>query len=201
HQDDAIQKIVVENKNIVVATGTGSGKTECFMFPMLDTLLKANISSRPGVRAILVYPLNALANDQLYSRLVPVIAGQLAKHGLTIGRYTGQTSSRDSRDKIERDLLDTPNSQMRELFGNKIPDNWLLSRDEMLTNPPHVLVTNYAMLEHLLLLPRNAALFANADIKFMVLDEVHVYSGAQATEVALLLRKLKNRYAPNEDVS
>ncbi|MFN9819492.1 MAG: DEAD/DEAH box helicase, partial [Akkermansiaceae bacterium] len=59
HQDDAIQKIVVENKNIVVATGTGSGKTECFMFPMLDTLLKANISSRPGVRAILVYPLNA----------------------------------------------------------------------------------------------------------------------------------------------
>jgi hypothetical protein len=200
HQDDAIQKIVVENKNIVVATGTGSGKTECFMFPMLDALLKANIAGRPGVRAILVYPLNALANDQLYARLVPVIAGELAKYGLTIGRYTGQTSTRDGRDKIERDLLDTPNSQMRELFGNRIPDNWLLSRDEMLATPPHVLVTNYAMLEHLLLLPRNAALFANADIKFMVLDEVHVYSGAQATEVALLLRKLKNRYAPTTDV-
>lgn len=200
HQEDAIQRIVVEKKNIVVATGTGSGKTECFMFPMLDALLKADIAGRPGVRAILVYPLNALANDQLYSRLVPVIAGELAKYGITIGRYTGQTSTRDSREKIERDLLDTPNNQMRALFGNKIPSNWLLSRDEMLDTPPHVLVTNYAMLEHLLLLPRNASLFANADIKFIVLDEVHVYSGAQATEVALLLRKLKNRYAPAADV-
>lgn len=200
HQDDAIQKVVVEDKNIVVATGTGSGKTECFMFPMLDALLKADIAGQPGVRAILVYPLNALANDQLYARLVPVIAQQLAQYGLTIGRYTGQTSARDSRDKIERDLLDTPNSQMRELFGNRIPNNWLLSRDEMLASPPHVLVTNYAMLEHLLLLPRNAALFANADIKFLVLDEVHVYSGAQATEVALLLRKLKNHFAPRADV-
>jgi ATP-dependent helicase YprA (DUF1998 family) len=200
HQDDAIGKILTEDKNIVVATGTGSGKTECFMFPMLDALLKANIAGQPGVRAILVYPLNALANDQLYSRLVPVIAGELARHGITIGRFTGQTSTRDSRDTIEQDLLDSPNSQMRALFGNKIPSNWLLSRDEMLDTPPHVLVTNYAMLEHLLLLPRNAGLFANADLKFIVLDEVHVYSGAQATEVALLLRKLKNRYAPNKDV-
>lgn len=200
HQDDAIMKIVTEDKNIVVATGTGSGKTECFMFPMLDALLKANIAGQSGVRAILVYPLNALANDQLYSRLVPVIAGELARHGITIGRFTGQTSTRDSRDTIERDLLDSPNSQMRALFGNQIPSNWLLSRDEMLDTPPHVLVTNYAMLEHLLLLPRNAGLFANADLKFIVLDEVHVYSGAQATEVALLLRKLKNRYAPNKDV-
>lgn len=200
HQEKAVQKIVTEDKNIVVATGTGSGKTECFMFPMLDALLKANIAGQPGVRAILVYPLNALANDQLYSRLVPVIAGELARHGITIGRFTGQTSSRDSRDTIERDLLDSPNSQMRALFGKKIPANWLLSRDQMLDTPPHILVTNYAMLEHLLLLPRNAGLFANADLKFIVLDEVHVYSGAQATEVALLLRKLKNRYAPNKDV-
>lgn len=200
HQEDAIQKIVIENKNIVVATGTGSGKTECFMFPMIDALLKANIGGKPGVRAILVYPLNALANDQLYSRLVPVIAGELARHGITIGRFTGQTSTQDSRDKIEQDLLGGPNSQMRALFGNKIPSNWLLSRDEMLDTPPHVLVTNYAMLEHLLLLPRNARLFANSDLKFIVLDEVHVYSGAQATEVALLLRKLKNRYAPDKDV-
>tara|TARA_R110002096_G_scaffold233047_2_gene423011 strand:+ start:13139 stop:19186 length:6048 start_codon:yes stop_codon:yes gene_type:complete len=200
HQEAAIESIVREEENIVVATGTGSGKTECFLFPMLDGLLKADVSGTPGVRAILVYPLNALANDQLYSRLVPAIAKELQEYGITVGRYTGQTSARDSRETIERDLLDTPNSPMRELFGNKIPDNWLLSRDEMLTTPPHVLVTNYAMLEHLLLLPRNAQLFANADIQFMVLDEVHVYSGAQATEVALLLRKLKNRFAAGVDV-
>lgn len=200
HQETAIQSLVEEEKNIVVATGTGSGKTECFLFPMLDALLKADTAGKPGVRAILVYPLNALANDQLYARLVPAIADELREYGITVGRYTGQTSSRDGRDAIERELLDTPNSPMRERFGNKIPENWLLSRDEMLATPPHVLVTNYAMLEHLLLLPRNAQLFANADLKFMVLDEVHIYSGAQATEVGLLLRKLKNRFAPGADV-
>jgi superfamily II DNA/RNA helicase len=201
HQETAIRRVVVENKNVVIATGTGSGKTECFVFPMLDALLKANISGRPGVRAILVYPLNALANDQLYARLVPVLANQLAKHGLTVGRYTGQTSSVKSRDQIEQELLGLPGSKgiMRRMFGNQIPSNWLLSRQEMLDTPPHVLVTNYAMLEHLLLLPRNARLFEGADIKFIVLDEIHMYSGAQATEVALLLRKLRNRYAAGTD--
>lgn len=199
HQEDAIRSVVDEKKNIVVATGTGSGKTECFMYPMLDALLKAENRSKPGVQAILIYPLNALANDQLYARLVPLIADELAEYGITIGRYTGQTSFK-SRESVEKELLDTPNSPFRELFGNKIPDNWLLSRTEMLDTPPNILVTNYAMLEHLLLLPRNAGLFAGADIRFLVLDEVHVYSGAQATEVALLLRKLKNRYAPGQDV-
>lgn len=199
HQEDAIRAVVGEDKNIVVATGTGSGKTECFMYPMLDALLKEGNRGKPGVQAILIYPLNALANDQLYARLVPLIADQLAEYGITIGRYTGQTSS-SSRENIEREILDTPNSPFRELFGNKIPDNWLLSRKEMLDTPPNILVTNYAMLEHLLLLPRNAALFAGASLRFLVLDEVHVYSGAQATEVALLLRKLKNRYAPTQDI-
>ena len=200
HQQDAIEQTVNEQKNIVVATGTGSGKTECFMFPMLDSLLKANIKGQPGVRAILVYPLNALANDQLYARLVPVLAHQLAEYGLTIGRYTGQTKSRQTREQAEAEVLGQPGSPFRELFGDKVPANWLLTRDEMLKNPPHVLVTNYAMLEHLLLLPHNASLFNGADLKFMVLDEVHIYSGAQATEVALLLRKLKNRYAASSDV-
>lgn len=200
HQEEAIQQTVCENKNIVVATGTGSGKTECFMFPMLDSLLKANIKGQSGVRAILVYPLNALANDQLYARLVPVLANQLAEYGLTIGRYTGQTKSRQTREQAEAEVLGQPGSPFRELFGDSVPSNWLLTRDEMLKNPPHVLVTNYAMLEHLLLLPHNASLFNGADLKFMVLDEVHIYSGAQATEVALLLRKLKNRYAANTDV-
>ncbi|MBK1829598.1 DEAD/DEAH box helicase [Verrucomicrobiaceae bacterium R5-34] len=200
HQEAAIRQTVTDEKNIVVATGTGSGKTECFMFPMLDSLLKANIGGSPGVRAILVYPLNALANDQLYARLVPVLAQQLAEFGLTIGRYTGQTKTNQTRSQAEQEVLGQPGSPFREMFGDKVPDNWLLTRDEMLQSPPHVLVTNYAMLEHLLLLPHNASLFDGADLKFMVLDELHIYSGAQATEVALLLRKLKNRYAANSDV-
>jgi hypothetical protein len=63
----------------------------------------------------------------------------------------------------------------------------------MLERPPHLLITNYAMLEHLLLFPKNAALFRNAKLKFIVLDEVHTYTGAQATEVAFLIRKLRRR--------
>ena len=54
----------------------------------------------------------------------------------------------------------------------------------MLETPPHILITNYAMLEHLLLLPRNAPLFHNARLRFLVLDEIHAYAGAQAIEVA-----------------
>jgi len=80
-------------------------------------------------------------------------------------------------------------------LGNpsKMPKNWLLTREEMLANPPKILITNYAMLEHLLLLPRNAPLFAQNTLRHIVLDEIHTYVGAQATEVAYLLRKLKNR--------
>lgn len=198
HQEEAICRVVVDNENIVVATGTGSGKTESFFFPLLDALLKADIKGKPGIRAILVYPLNALANDQLYRRLVPVLAHQLKDFGITVGRFTGQTSIGRERSWFEQQYLE--DDFFHQMFGNNIPKNWLLSRREMLDTPPHVLVTNYAMLEHLLLLPKNADLFKHADLRFLVLDELHTYSGAQATEVSLLLRKLRNRYAPHAEI-
>jgi ATP-dependent helicase YprA (DUF1998 family) len=198
HQSEAIRLVTKEKKNIVVATGTGSGKTECFLYPMVDELLKADIKGKPGIRAILVYPLNALANDQLYSRVVPLIVKELEQFGLTVGRFTGQTDPRKNRSDFEQEYLNDPN--ISKLFKGSIPENWLLSRREMLDTPPHVLITNYAMLEHLLLLPQNAPLFRNADLRYIVLDELHTYSGAQATEVALLLRKLRNQYAPENDI-
>ena len=192
HQDQAIEAIVEKKHNVVVATGTGSGKTECFLYPIIDRLLKDKVKGKPGVRALLVYPLNALANDQLYHRLVPSLICRLQEFGITVGRYTGQTNPGWKREKFVETYLQDP--YFKGLFGNGISENWLLSRGEMLEAPPHVLVTNYAMLEHLLLLPKNAALFQGCDLKFMVLDEIHSYSGAQATEVALLLRKLQSRY-------
>jgi len=192
HQDAALTSVVKDGHNLVVATGTGSGKTECFLYPIIDRLLKDNVRGKPGVRALLVYPLNALANDQLYHRLVPLLVCRLKEFGITVGRYTGQTNPGWKREKFAETYLQ--DSYFKALFGNTIPATWLLSREEMLETPPHVLVTNYAMLEHLLLLPRNAALFAGSDLKFLVLDEIHSYSGAQATEVALLLRKLQSRY-------
>ena len=163
HQHDAISRIVTQKENIVVSTGTGSGKTECFLYPIVDALLKAEIRGKPGIRAILVYPLNALANDQLYRRIVPLLVKELHHSGLTVGRYTGQTTPGRNRQSFEEEFLSDP--YFKDLFGDRIPDSWLLSRDEMLDTPPHVLVTNYAMMEHLLLLPRNAPLFQNADLK------------------------------------
>ena len=199
HQERAIKEVVSNGKNIVVATGTGSGKTECFFYPLIDALLKDDPKDNPGIRAIIVYPLNALANDQLYQRLAPVLAKQLEAYGITVGRYTGQTKPGWDRTKIETQLLGGSRF-LRETFGRQISRNWLLSRDEMLETPPHVLVTNYAMLEHLLLLPRNRGLFKNVQLKFLILDELHSYAGTQATEVALLIRKLVSRYAPDQEI-
>lgn len=189
HQAEALLR---QDENFLVATGTGSGKTEAFLFPLINDLLNQDDLAKPGVRAILVYPLNALANDQM-NRIARLLFNDLGDPGITLGRYTGQVRSDASRQDEERKILDTPTFQRD--FGDRrhVPQNWLLSRAEMLTNPPHILVTNYAMLEHILLLPRNRALLHEAPLRWLVLDEVHTYAGAQAIEVAFLLRKLKTR--------
>jgi ATP-dependent helicase YprA (DUF1998 family) len=194
HQGEALQAIVGEQRNVVVATGTGSGKTECFLYPILDALLKETPEQRqhPGVRALLVYPLNALANDQLYKRIVPLFVGHFASAGIKVGRFTGLTRDDENRANAMQDVLISDLS-LRRLFGETIPANWQLTRQEMLAHPPHILITNYAMLEHLLLFPKNAALFRQPMLRFLVLDEVHTYAGAQASEVAFLLRKLRRR--------
>ena len=181
--------------NLIVSTGTGSGKTECFLVPIVDRLLRDENRSEPGVRAIIVYPLNALANDQLYFRIAPLLLKQLRDPGISFGRFTGQVRANASRSEEENRLLQ--NLALTDALDlddtRRIPRSWLLSRSEMLETPPHILITNYAMLEHLLLLPRNAPLFHSSRLQFLVLDEIHTYAGAQAIEVAFLLRKLKIR--------
>ena len=188
HQSAAIGR----EENFLVATGTGSGKTESFLFPMIDNLLRQGDFERPGVRAILVYPLNALANDQMH-RIARLLFKDLGDPGITLGRFTGQVRSNASRADEEAKLVETPSFQSNFDGDIHAPANWLLSRQEMLDTPPHILITNYAMLEHILLLPRNRALLRDADIQWIVLDEIHTYTGAQAIEVAFLLRKLKSR--------
>ena len=193
HQERAIQQAAA-SRNFIVATGTGSGKTECFLLPIVDHLLRDEDLTSPGVRAVIIYPLNALANDQLYFRLAPLLLKELGDPGITFGRFTGQVRASADRRAEESRLLD--NDALRNALGlassvSRLPRSWLLSRGEMLETPPHILITNYAMLEHLLLLPRNAPLFDNARLRFLVLDEIHTYAGAQAIEVAFLLRKLK----------
>lgn len=174
-----------------MATGTGSGKTETFLYPLIDRLLREPNRSAPGVRAILVYPLNALATDQLFYRIAPLLLRDLEDPGIRFGRYTGQVRAAETRDR-ELSRLERNEFLQAELAGADL-SNWLLSRAEMLQSPPHILVTNYAMLEHVLLLPRNAPLLAGAKLDTLILDEVHTYAGASAVETAFLIRKLKNR--------
>lgn len=193
HQEKALRHAIVDQESFLTATGTGSGKTETFLYPIAHELLSDPYPERPGVRALLVYPMNALANDQLYYRVAPLFARYLKDFGITFGRYTGQVKSSAKRDEEEARIWNNPKLMEALGYPSSIPKNWLLTRDEMLADPPKVLITNYAMLEHMLLLPRNAGLFATNSLRFIVLDEIHTYHGAQATEVAFLLRKLKTR--------
>ncbi len=186
HQEAAL----LREENFLVATGTGSGKTESFLYPLINSILSQGDLDRPGVRAILVYPLNALANDQLH-RIASLLFRDLGDPGITLGRYTGQVKSRATRDQEISRLRSTPS--FVETFGEDadVSPNWLLSREEMRAKPPHILITNYAMLEHILLLPTNRPLLSQANLQAIVLDEIHTYAGAQAIEVSFLLRRLK----------
>ena len=184
HQEQAIRKLVSEGRNIVVATGTGSGKTEAFLIPILNHLLRGQETGtlRPGVRALLLYPMNALANDQL-ARLRGLLAGCPA---ITFGRYTGETKNE------EREALEV----FRRMYSSDPLSNELISRWRMRQSPPHILLTNYAMLEYLLLRPDDNAFFDGefaSKWRFLVLDEAHTYGGAKGIEMAMLLRRLKDR--------
>lgn len=186
HQDQAIVRSVQHERNLVVSTGTGSGKTESFLIPIIEHLLRereAGTLATPGVRALLLYPMNALANDQV-KRLRDLLA---PVPDITFGRYTGETK------RTQKDAED----DFRQRYpGATLHPNELISRQAMQEAPPHLLLTNYAMLEYLLLRPADTTFF-DGDLaqswKFIVLDEAHVYNGAQGTEVAYLLRRLRDR--------
>jgi hypothetical protein len=168
---------------------------------VIDRLLRNPERHRAGVRTLIVYPLNALANDQLYFRIAPLLLQQLKGSGITFGRFTSAIKAGARRDE-EEDRLLKKNRALYEALGrpDHIDISWRLTREEMLRAPPHILITNYAMLEHLLLLPRNAPLFAQDTLETIVLDEIHTYSGAQAIEVAFLLRKLRNHLRKKEGI-
>lgn len=184
HQEQSIRKVSA-GRNVVVATGTGSGKTESFLLPILDSLVREHEAGTlsPGVRALFLYPMNALANDQM-KRLRAVLA---AYPEITFGRYTGDTLD-DPRKAGDRFEVLNP--------GEPRLTNELLSRDEMRRTPPHILLTNYAMLEYLLLRPQDMALFGEGGEqtwRFLVIDEAHVYDGTQGAEIAMLVRRLRER--------
>ena len=202
HQEQALRKIIGENRNVVIATGTGSGKTETFLFPIIDHLLKERVAGQlcPGIRALLIYPMNALANDQV-TRLRQLLPPET---GITFGRYTGQTPSGYSQGleafkQENAGAVPQPNEMFcrNQILGIKpIKAEWPHRDVAPFVGPPHVLLTNFAMLEYLLMRPQDSVLFdgdAGSSWRFLVLDEAHVYSGAQGTEIGYLMRRLKDR--------
>lgn len=186
HQEEAILK-VNEGKNLIVTTGTGSGKTESFLIPVINELLKEKEAGTlgPGVRALIIYPMNALVNDQI-RRIREILYDMDPEEAITFGRFTGETKHKQ---KEAKELYD-------EVEDSKYPwrKNEIISREQMRSNPPNILITNYAMLEYILLRPGDNIILGTdyADKwKFIILDEAHSYNGANGIEVATLLKRVK----------
>ena len=275
HQATAIEATVSDGKSLALTTGTGSGKTESFLLPILSKLAiesatRPDSFAQPSVRAVLLYPMNALVNDQL-GRLrlffgdaaVSDMFMEWSKRPARFARYTSRTPYPGVRttekdqyrlrpigefyvDLIDRSSdSDDPGAeaaahlleslQARGKWPAK-PDlgtwygrsgqRWqdqtgrykravmqpedaeLITRHEVLTNPPDVLVTNYSMLEYMLMRPLERPIFertrdwlaANEDQRLMlVVDEAHLYRGAAGAEVGLLLRRFRDRLGIPQD--
>jgi replicative superfamily II helicase len=161
HQSEAIAELLYPSpRPVVVTTGTGSGKTEAFLLPAIQNAFEDSVRfAKSGLTAILVYPMNALANDQRL-RIEEYLAGAGMAGAVRVEQYDRSTSQ--------------------------------AKRDEMRKNPPHILLTNYMMLEYLLVRPADREeIFANHRCRFLVLDEVHSYRGILGSNIALLVRRLK----------
>ena len=154
----------------LVTTGTGSGKTEAFLYPILDHVLRAKREGVGGIKALVLYPMNALANDQA-RRLTELITTSPALGGVRAALYTGQSGPTRSTVTAEGLITD---------------------RTAMHAEAPDILLTNYKMLDQLLLRPADQALWKQSatSLRYLVLDEFHTYDGAQGTDVAMLLRRL-----------
>ena len=161
HQEQAI-RTACKGRNFVVTSGTGSGKSMAYIIPVVDHILK-NDPGEGSVRAIFVYPMNALINSQL-DALNRFLKRQDADDpAIRVGRYTGQESKAE--------------------------------KDQHQASPPHILLTNYVMLELMLTRPGEDRFVGKgqANLDFLILDELHTYRGRQGGDVALLIRRLRER--------
>ena len=173
HQELAFKRLGGDvAKPTLVATGTGSGKTEAFMYPILDYCYKNRDTK--GIKAIIIYPMNALATDQA-KRFAKTIFGTESLNGTRVGLYIGE-SEQNPHKMMSKDYVITD----KDILGN---------------NPPDILLTNYKMLDFMLMRPRDQKIWkhniANDVLKFIAVDEIHTFDGAQGTDLASLMRRLR----------
>ncbi len=197
HQDEAIRAIHA-GRTTLVSTGTGSGKSECFLYPIVSKCLALrDDNAAPGISAVIVYPMNALAEDQL-GRLRGLLAGT----GISFGMYVGKTPEEESnvagvrlprgasRADYEARLKEVRDEERSDTV---YPSEEVCSREAMRRpgGQPRILLTNAKQLELLLTRQRDVELFTGARLDFLVFDEAHTFTGAQGAETACLIRRLR----------
>lgn len=187
HQLTAWQRLAGRDRtprSTLITTGTGSGKSEAFLMPIVDHCRWARENGQRGIKAVVLYPMNALVVDQERRIAELLAAPELQSVGVTGGVWIGDDGTTKMRSAMTSEHL-------------------INERAALLANPPDILLTNYKMLDRLLTNEGRQALWAlNSDtgdddwrqpLRYLVLDEFHTYDGAQGTDVAMLLRRLGHR--------
>lgn len=185
HQEQAWKRLSSQSDaaSTLVATGTGSGKTECFLYPLLDYCARARAAGEDGIKGLVIYPMNALATDQA-RRMASLVAQVSAFAGLRVGLYVGGIAGRPGEGVV------------------MTPTSVITDRDTLRKHPPDILLTNYKMLDYLMLRPKDRQLWARnapTTLRYVVVDELHTFDGAQGTDLALLLRRLRARLKTEPD--
>lgn len=170
HQYRAWEAAIQRNKSLLVTTGTGSGKTECFLVPILKDLYECRINNpNIGIQALFLYPLNALISSQ--RKRIHAWCNALSPK-ISYCIYTGEL--KDSKSQKDR-VAAYPQ---------------LIDRKTLRETPPQILLTNPTMLEYMMVRSTDQALSVNNDLRWIVLDEAHSYNGTSAAELALQIRRI-----------
>nr|WP_315394795.1 DEAD/DEAH box helicase [uncultured Sphingobacterium sp.] len=240
HQYESFRDTIIERKHLIVTTGTGSGKTECFLFPLLYDIISEKINNQinnkkgvPAIRGLILYPLNALAEDQMRrlrkslssKDVVKWFENDLNSDYISFARYTSLTPKsgkrdsisvqkkiKESIDKINKEWQDTkdfvkdnvldPEDHLYDIPNRDYKNIELFDRWSIQDNPPDLLITNYSMLNVMLLRSEESNIFdstrewleeSEEHIFHLVIDELHSYRGTSGTEVAYLIRQLLYR--------
>ena len=193
HQHEAIERAQSNADDgrpaIVVTAGTGAGKTESFLLPILDDLYRNPPQDNRGAKCLILYPMNALVNDQV-DRLYEWLKGQ---DRVTLFHFTSETP--ESKNLADRQGVPEwePCRMRTRQQARGLEDRYGRSVDRETPGPtPDIVITNYSMLEYMLCRPQDASFFGPS-LRTIVLDEAHLYTGTLAAEITLLLRRLTLR--------